>query len=87
MMERTRRHSSWWDFYATELPYCLICIFQNYIISTGHHAHRNTPQCPILMIKPYTGTGKGENLKETDIKFIHTLRKVVMATLLEDMYF
>lgn len=39
------------------------------------------------MIKPYTGTGKDENLKETDIKFIHTLRKVVMATLLEDMYF
>jgi hypothetical protein len=56
------------------------------MISTGHHPYRSIPQCPILVIRFYIG--KDENLKETDIKFYtHTLRKVVMATLLEDMYF
>lgn len=53
-----------------------------------HNSHRsssnrNIPQCPILVIKPCIGKMK---ISETH-KFYTHIKKVVMATLLEDMYF
>lgn len=69
IMERTRWHLPWWDHHATELLWCLVCISQNYIIPTGHHLDRNTPQCPILVIKPCIE--KDENLRDRHKFYTH----------------